>query len=59
MLGYVAAVSESDQDADDDALLTLPGFRIGKNGVEKVQDRAMRGKAGNSQVEVRLPRLSE
>jgi penicillin-binding protein 2 len=51
LLGYVSAVSESDQD-DDDPLLELPGFRIGKSGVEKVADLAMRGKAGNSQLEV-------
>jgi len=51
LLGYVAAVSESDQD-DEDPLLALPGFRIGKSGVEKIQDLAMRGKAGNSQLEV-------
>ncbi len=33
-------------------LLTLPGFRVGKNGVEKVDDLALRGKAGNSELEV-------
>jgi penicillin-binding protein 2 len=51
LLGYVAAVSESDQD-DNDPLLALPGFRIGKSGVEKVADLSLRGKAGNSQLEV-------
>lgn len=51
LLGYVAAVSESDLD-DSDPLLELPGFRIGKSGVEKVADLSLRGKAGNSQLEV-------
>jgi len=50
VLGYVAAVSE--QETTGDPLLELPGFRIGKAGVEKVYDLALRGKGGSSQVEV-------
>ena len=50
VLGYVAAVSE--KEVTGDPLLELPGFKIGKNGVERVFDRNLRGKAGNSQVEV-------
>ncbi len=50
VLGYVAAVSE--KDITDDPLLELPGFRIGKAGVEKVYDLALRGSGGASQVEV-------
>ncbi len=50
VLGYVAAVSEKEQTGDP--LLGLPGFRIGRNGVERTQDLTMRGKAGNSQLEV-------
>lgn len=49
-LGYVAAVSE--KELNDDPLLELPGFTIGKNGIEKVYDLALRGTAGTSQVEV-------
>ncbi|MCH9019788.1 MAG: penicillin-binding protein 2 [Proteobacteria bacterium] len=48
--GYVAAVSESELTGDP--LLELPGFQIGKSGIEKAYDLALRGKAGNSQVEV-------
>ena len=48
--GYVAAVSEDELTGDP--LLELPDSRIGKNGVEKIYDLALRGKAGNSQVEV-------
>ena len=50
VVGYVAAVSE--RDLTGDPLLELPGFRIGKNGVERVYDTALRGRAGNSRVEV-------
>lgn len=50
ILGYVAAVSE--QELTGDPLLELPDFRIGKSGVEKAQDRFLRGSAGTSQVEV-------
>jgi penicillin-binding protein 2 len=56
VLGYVAAVSPEDKDASDgdagDALLDVPGFRIGKRGIEKAFDGAIRGEAGASRVEV-------
>ncbi|MDA1326377.1 MAG: penicillin-binding protein 2 [Proteobacteria bacterium] len=50
VLGYVSAVTEEDQLGDP--LLELPGFRIGKSGIEKNHDLKLRGKAGNSQLEV-------
>ena len=50
ILGYVAAVSEKEQTGDP--LLELPGFRIGKSGIERIHDDRLRGKAGNSQLEV-------
>ncbi len=50
VVGYVSSVSEEDQTGDP--LLELPGYRIGKNGIEKIYDLRLRGKAGNSQVEV-------
>ncbi len=50
VLGYVAAVSEDE--ATGDPLLELPGFRIGKAGIEKVYDEPLRGSGGSSQVEV-------
>jgi penicillin-binding protein 2 len=50
VLGYVAAVSEAD--LTDDPVLQLPGFRIGKRGIERRFDTMLRGKAGNSQIEV-------
>ncbi len=50
VLGYVAAVSPKDQTGDP--LLDLRGFRVGKAGLERVHDMALRGKGGSSQVEV-------
>jgi len=50
ILGYVAGVSEGE--SGDDPLLQLPGFRVGKSGIEKVYDLALRGSSGNQQVEV-------
>ncbi len=50
VLGYVAPVAEGD--AVDDPLLHLPDFRIGKGGVEKVHEQALRGVGGSAAVEV-------
>ena len=50
VLGYVAAVSP--KEVTGDPLLELPGFRIGKAGIEKVYDLQLRGTGGSSQVEV-------
>jgi penicillin-binding protein 2 len=49
-LGYVAAVSEAELSGD--LLLELPGFRIGKDGIERKYEDKLRGSAGSSQVEV-------
>ncbi len=46
ILGYVAAVSPEDKKGnDDDPLLDIPGYRIGKRGIEKAvrQHAARRG----------------
>ncbi|PPR10178.1 MAG: Penicillin-binding protein 2 [Alphaproteobacteria bacterium MarineAlpha11_Bin1] len=50
VLGYVSAVSQ--KEITGDPLLQLPGFKTGKNGIERVFDLDLRGKAGSSQVEV-------
>ena len=53
VVGYVAPVSEKDLVTEEaDPLLELPRFRIGKSGIERVYDRALRGSAGASRVEV-------
>ncbi|MBI5162274.1 MAG: penicillin-binding protein 2 [Magnetospirillum sp.] len=51
ILGYVAAVAEGEL-TNSDPLEDLPGFKVGKGGVEKIYDLALRGRHGNSQVEV-------
>ncbi len=50
IVGYVAPATEAD--VADDPLLSLPGIRIGRAGVEKFQDMALRGQAGSVQLEV-------
>jgi penicillin-binding protein 2 len=51
-VGYVGAVSERDlKRLEPDPLLELPGFRIGKSGIEKYYDLSLRGTAGTSRVE--------
>ena len=50
VVGYVAAVDE--RDVKDDPLLEVPGFKIGKSGIERLYDKNLRGKAGNLKLEV-------
>ena len=50
VLGYVSGLSEADLTGDP--LLEMPGFKIGKAGMERVHDIALRGKSGTTQVEV-------
>ena len=50
VLGYVGTPAENE--VGDDPLLQLPGFRIGKSGLEKIYDTKLRGTAGTSEVEV-------
>ena len=58
VIGYVAKVSDRDLDkaktdtSQDQELLHHPGFRIGKLGVEKAFDTALRGHAGATKAEV-------
>ncbi len=55
VIGYVSRVSAEDLKAEGDnppPLLLHPGFRIGKQGVEKALDLPLRGRAGGHKVEV-------
>jgi len=52
IVGYVSSVNESE--IGEDPLLELPGFKIGKNGMERILDQKLRGRAGNSKVEVNV-----
>jgi len=51
VLGYVGAVDKQDM-RKDDPLLEVPGFFVGKTGLEKRYDTELRGEAGTSHVEV-------
>jgi penicillin-binding protein 2 len=50
LIGYVAAPSEADLDGDP--MLQLPGIRVGRAGLERAHDRALRGRAGRVSLEV-------
>ena len=52
--GYVGPVSDYDLSKidDQDPLLQIPKFQIGKTGVENKLEHTLRGSAGNSQIEV-------
>jgi len=52
LLGYVSAPTETDLQGDSDPLLSLPGIRIGKNGLERQYESPLRGQAGQSELEV-------
>ncbi len=52
IVGYVSSVSKTE--VGKDPVLTLPGFKVGKTGIEKKFDLDMRGRHGNSEVEVNV-----
>ncbi|WP_108484253.1 penicillin-binding protein 2 [Oceaniglobus ichthyenteri] len=54
VVGYVGPVSDYDLNRieDDDPLLQIPKFQIGKTGVENKFERPLRGKAGSKRIEV-------
>ncbi|MET0273893.1 MAG: penicillin-binding protein 2 [Phenylobacterium sp.] len=55
VIGYVAKVNKEDLKPDGpnaDPILLHPGFRIGRQGVEKAFDLELRGKPGAQKVEV-------
>jgi penicillin-binding protein 2 len=55
VIGYVAKVNKTDlkpTGPNADPILLHPGFRIGKQGVEKAFDLDLRGKPGAQKVEV-------
>jgi len=52
LLGYVGTVAQGEAEEDEEDILAIPGFRVGKNGIEKQYDLSLRGAAGNVQLEV-------
>ena len=56
-VGYVGPVSDSDLEneaADNEPLLRLPDFEVGKTGVERIHERTLRGMPGTRRVEVNV-----
>ncbi|MDB5490875.1 MAG: mrdA [Micavibrio sp.] len=53
ILGYVGAANKGELNSTD-PLMKLPGFKIGKTGVEKTYDEALRGSAGAAEIEVNV-----
>ncbi len=54
VIGYVRSVSSKDLSKDNDPALRLPGFKIGKTGVERVYEQELRGKTGAAEIEVNV-----
>lgn len=59
IIGYVGRISEAEiaqaeEKGAKDPIFRLPGFRIGKTGVEKEHDDVLRGTAGRTSAEVNV-----
>ncbi|ARS26776.1 penicillin-binding protein 2 [Sphingomonas sp. KC8] len=52
LVGYVGVASAKDYEKSKDPLLIAPGFKIGKEGLEKVEEMVLRGKPGAKRSEV-------
>ena len=53
LIGYVGTPNREEYEAEDkDPLLISPGFKIGKEGLEQVMERRLRGRPGAARVEV-------
>lgn len=52
LLGYVGAASREEYDVEPIPLLITPGFKLGKDGLEKQFEQELRGEAGARRVEV-------
>ncbi|MFW2829059.1 penicillin-binding protein 2 [Sphingomonas sp. ID0503] len=52
LTGYVGAASAKQYEAERDPLLITPGFKVGKEGLERTMERWLRGKPGAKRAEV-------
>lgn len=52
LLGYVGAASAKDYEKSKDPLLIAPGFKIGKEAIERVMETQLRGQPGARRSEV-------
>lgn len=54
LIGFVQIPQEGEE--EDASLLRLPGYRVGKTGLEKLYNDSLKGKAGYKEVEVNAHR---
>lgn len=52
LIGYVGTANAEEYDKEPNQLLITPGFKIGKDGLEKQFEQRLRGKPGARRVEV-------
>ncbi len=52
LIGYVGAASREEYEKEKIPLLVTPGFKLGKDGLEKQFEQTLRGKPGARRVEV-------
>ena len=52
LVGYVGTASAKDYEKDKNPLLITPGFKIGKEGLEKTLEGRLRGTPGGQRVEL-------
>jgi penicillin-binding protein 2 len=52
LVGYVGAASAKDYEKEKNPLLITPGFKIGKEGLEKTLETNLRGTPGGQRVEL-------
>ena len=52
LVGYVGAASAKDYEKEKNPLLITPGFKIGKEGLEKILEPRLRGIPGGQRVEL-------
>jgi penicillin-binding protein 2 len=52
LIGYVGPASAEDYEKDKDPLLVTPGYKVGKDGLEKQFEAQLRGTAGARRSEV-------
>ncbi|GAA0337600.1 penicillin-binding protein 2 [Sphingomonas oligophenolica] len=52
LTGYVGAASVEQYKATKDPLMVTPGFKLGKDGLEKTLEQQLRGRPGAKRVEV-------
>jgi penicillin-binding protein 2 len=52
LVGYVGAASAKEYGEEKNPLLITPGFKIGKEGLEKTQEMKLRGQPGGQRVEL-------